>query len=112
MTVRSASAAAASRGREPRRAAVTPWLVLTVLVAGANWAALLAVRGHWGRIALPLALASLAGTAAGDAVGRRTGLELIQIGDFHLVAASVIAQLAMVAVLLVGSLVPSARGGE
>ena len=112
MTMRSASAAAASRGREPRRAAVTPWLVMTVLVAGANWAALLAVRGRWGRIAAALALASLAGTAAGDAVGRRTGLELIQIGDFHLVAASAVAQVAMIAVLLGGSLMPSGRGTE
>jgi hypothetical protein len=91
---------------------VTPWLLLTLMVAGANWAALLTVRGRWGRISAALAVASLVGTAAGDAVGRRTGLELIQVGDFHLLAASVTAQLAMIAVLLFGSLLPNMRGVE
>ncbi len=112
MTVRSASVAAALRGRDQRSAAVTPWLLLTVLVAGSNWAALLAIRGRWGRIAAALAVASLVGTAAGDAIGRRTGLELVQIGGFHLIAASVTAQAFMIAVLLLGSLVPTMRDVE
>jgi len=89
---------------------VTPWLVLTVLVAGMNWAALLSVRGRWGRISALLGIAALAGTVAGNAIGDRTGLELIRIGDFHLLAASVGAQLAMLATLLLAGLVP--KSGE
>jgi len=88
---------------------VTPWLVLTLVVAGMNWAAVLAWRGRWGRTSIALALAALAGTVAGNAIGGRTGLELVRIGDFHLVAASVFAQLAMLGTLLLAGLLP-ARG--
>lgn len=89
---------------------LTPWLLLTVIVAGMNWAAVLAVRGRWGRISVVLALAAVAGAVAGNAIGARTGLELIRIGDYHLLAASVGAQLAMLATLLLAGLLPA--GGE
>lgn len=86
---------------------MTPWLLLTVLVATLNLALLHLVRGRWGRISLVMAAASLAGTAAGDAVAARTGLEVVRIGDFHLVAASVGAQLVMLASLLLAALLQS-----
>ncbi|HYN63703.1 MAG TPA: hypothetical protein VES36_03785, partial [Candidatus Limnocylindrales bacterium] len=69
---------------------------------------LLALRGRWGRSTLALAVAALLGTAAGDAVGRSTGLELLQLGDYHVVAASVGAQLLMLGTLLLAALLPSA----
>jgi len=68
------------------------------------------LRGSWGRMSLALGAAALAGTAAGEVVGSTTGLELVRIGDFHLVAASVGAQLAMLATLLGAAVLPS--GGE
>lgn len=85
---------------------MSPWLVLFAAVAAVNLAGLLVIRGKWGRIVLVLVPAALVGTAAGEAVGRLTGLELVTIGDFHLVAASIGAQLAMVAVLLLASALP------
>lgn len=86
---------------------MTPWMVLTAFVAAINLAAFTALRGRWDRRLLVLALASLLGTAAGNAIGARTGLELVRIGDFHLVAACVAAQLAMLVTDLLGHLGPS-----
>lgn len=85
---------------------MTPWLVLSLLVALANFFAFVLVRGRWGTLAPVLAVASLLGTVAGNAVGDRTGLELVRIGDFALVAASVGAQLAMLATVLLSAMGP------
>jgi hypothetical protein len=86
---------------------MSPWIVLTVLVAAINLAAFLVLRGRWGRIVALLAAASLVGTAAGDTLGRVTGLEVLQLGDYHLVAASVGAQLAMLVTVLLTALAPT-----
>jgi hypothetical protein len=86
---------------------MTPWQLITVLVAAMNLAGFLVLRGRWGRVVLALAVAALVGTAAGDAVGRATGLEILQLGDYHVVAASVGAQLLMLATLLLAALLPS-----
>ena len=91
---------------------MTPWLLLVVLVAAINWAAFIALRGRWGRMALVLCLAAAAGTAVGEAVGSATGLELLRIGDFHLVAASVGAQLAMLVTLLGAAVLPAGQDAE
>ncbi len=88
---------------------MTPWVLLTVLVAGINLAAFVALRGRWDRVVWLLALAALLGTAAGDLLGRATGLEVLRLGDFHVVAASVAAQLAMLATLLLGAMAPGSR---
>lgn len=85
---------------------MTPWLLLTVLVAAINLAALLVIRGRWGRIVLLLMPVAVLGTVIGDAMGGASGLEVVRIGDFHLVAASVGAQLAMLVVLLAASTIP------
>jgi hypothetical protein len=53
-----------------------------------------------------LFVAAAAGIVVGNEVGRLTGLELLRIGDMHLVAASVAAQLLMVAVTLLAALGP------
>lgn len=87
---------------------MTPWLLLTALVAAINWAGFLALRGRWGRMSLALGLAAVLGTAAGEVIGSATGLELVQVGDFHLVAASVGAQVAMLVTLLGAAVLPSA----
>jgi hypothetical protein len=91
---------------------MTPWMLLTALVAAINLAGFIALRGRWGRVVLPLALASVLGTVAGDAVGARTGLEPMRLGDYHIVAASVGAQLAMLITLLLTALVPSSPDVE
>lgn len=83
-------------------------MLLTALVAAINLVAFVALRGRWGRVVGPLAIAALLGTVAGDAVGARTGLEPLRLGDYHLLAASVGAQLAMLITLLLVALVPQA----
>jgi hypothetical protein len=91
---------------------MTPWLLITALLAVINLAGLLVLRGRWGRVVLPLAGASLLGTAAGDAVGRVTRLEILRLGDYHVVAASVGAQLLMLITLLLAALLPGAADRE
>ena len=86
---------------------MTPWMVLTAFVAAINLAAFIALRGRWDRRLPALALASLLGTVVGDAIGDRTSLEVVRVGDFHLVAACVAAQLAMLATDLLAHLGPS-----
>jgi hypothetical protein len=86
---------------------MTPWMVLTAFVAAINLMVFTALRGRWDRRLLVLALASLLGTAAGNAIGARTGLELVRIGDFHLLAACLGALLTMLATDLLAQLGPS-----
>jgi hypothetical protein len=82
------------------------WVVWIPLLAAINLFAFLAIRGRWGRIVIALAIASVVGVAAGDWVASVTGLEVLRIGDMHVVAASVAAQLLMVAVTLLAALGP------
>jgi hypothetical protein len=83
-----------------------PWLIWVPLLALANLLVFVTVRGRWGRMVLVLAAASVAGVVIGDAVARATGLELLRIGDMHVLAASVGAQLLMVAVTLLAAIGP------
>ncbi len=89
---------------------MTPWLVLVAFISAINLAAFTALRGRWDRLLPALAVAAVAGTVAGNAIGGRTGLELFRIGDFNVVAASVVAQLAMLVVSLLAYLGQSAPG--
>jgi hypothetical protein len=83
------------------------WLILVVLTAAINLFLFIAIRGRWGRLVPILAVASLAGTLAGNEVGRRLGLDLLRIGSFELVASSIAAQLVMLATLLLAALAPT-----
>ncbi len=83
-----------------------PWLIWVPLLALINLLVFVAIRGRWGRIVLVLGLASVAGVVIGDWVGERFGLVLLRIGDMHVVAASVGAQLLMVAATLLAALGP------
>lgn len=87
---------------------MTPWLLITALLAVINLAAFLAVRGKWGRMVGLLAIASLLGTIAGDAVGGATGLDVLVLGDYHVLAACIGAQLLMLSVLLLVAMLPTA----
>ena len=83
-----------------------PWLIWVPMLALINLLVFIAVRGRWGKSVLGLAVAAVIGVVIGDQVAGRTGLELLQIGDMHIVAASVTAQVLMVAVSLLGALGP------
>ena len=88
-----------------------PWVVWVPMLALINLLVFLAVRGRWGRSVLALAAASVIGVVIGDQVASRTGLEVLRIGDMHVVAASVTAQVLMVVVSLLAALGP-VRIGE
>ena len=83
-----------------------PWLIWVPMLALINLLVFIAVRGRWGKSVLALGVAAVIGVVIGDQVGGRTGLELLRIGDMHIVAASVAAQLLMVAVSLLSALGP------
>jgi hypothetical protein len=83
-----------------------PWLIWVPMLALINLLVFIAVRGRWGKSVLALAVAAVIGVVIGDQVGGRTGLELLRIGDMHIVAASVTAQVLMVAVSLLSALGP------
>jgi hypothetical protein len=83
-----------------------PWLVWVPLLALLNLLVFIAIRGRWGRIVLALAGASVVGVVIGDAVGQALGLDLLRIGDMHVLAASVVAQVLMIAVTLLAALGP------
>jgi hypothetical protein len=83
-----------------------PWLIWVPMLALINLLVFLAVRGRWGRSALALAVAAVVGVVIGDQVASRTGLEVLRIGDMHVVAASVGAQVLMIVVSLLAALGP------
>ena len=83
-----------------------PWVVWVPALGLINLLVFIAVRGRWGRSVPILFITSMAGIVVGDAVGSLTGLEIVRVGDMHIVAASVGAQLLMVAVTLLGALGP------
>lgn len=87
-----------------------PWAIWTVLVAAINLTLFIAIRGRWGRQALVLALAALAGTAAGNAVAGLVGFDLLVLGEFHLAAAIIGSQLALVTTAALATLLSPSEG--
>ena len=83
-----------------------PWLIWVPMLALINLLVFLTVRGRWGRSVLALGAAAVIGVIIGDQVAARTGLEVLRIGDMHVIAASVTAQLLMIIVSLLGALGP------
>ncbi len=106
------AAAPGRRHRRPglRRMSLGPALILGVLV-GIFWTgAYVAVRGTpGGRLPLVL-LAAILGAWAGDAIGGRLGIDVLRIGDFRIVAASVVS-IAGIAVVALLALLGPTRGG-
>lgn len=83
-----------------------PWLLWLPLLALFNLLAFIAIRGRWGRVVGLLALASLAGVAAGDRLGDAVGFDVLRVGDMNVLAACLGAQILMLAVTLLGALGP------
>lgn len=86
---------------------MSPWLVLTAITAALNLFVFVWIRGRWGRVVLALLPASVLGTVGGHALGDALGITLFDIGNFHLLPASLLAQLAMIAVSLLAMLGPT-----
>jgi hypothetical protein len=82
---------------------IAPSLVLSLLV-GVFWtAAYVLVRGSAGGRLPLVAIAAVLGAWAGDAIGGRLGFDVVTIGDYRLVAASIVscAGVALVAIIAI-----------
>lgn len=86
---------------------VGPALVLSVLVGTFHAALLVLIRGSIGTRLPFLVGAAILGAWAGDALGARIGVDPLRIGDFHLVAASVVAWVGIGFVEIVSILGPT-----
>lgn len=66
---------------------IGPAFVLAVLVGILATAVYVFVRGSIGARLPVVLLAAILGAWAGDSLGTRLGLDVVRLGDFHLVAA-------------------------
>jgi uncharacterized membrane protein YfcA len=89
-----------------------PAHVLAVLVGLFHAALFVFVGGRFSPRIVPVALASILGAWAGDAVGSRLGVDPIRLGDFYLVSASVMAWLGIGFVTVLSILGPSGEGED
>jgi len=88
---------------------ISPAIVLAVLV-GIFWTgAYVLIRGSaGGRLPLVL-LAAVLGAWAGDALGQRLGFDILVIGDFRVIAASIASCAGIAVVALLAMLGPTRR---
>lgn len=85
-----------------------PSLVLSVLVGAFHAAVSVLIRGSAGGRLPLLIVAAILGAWAGDAVMGRLGLDLLTIGDYHLLGASILAWVGIAIVSVVAVLGPTA----
>ena len=87
-----------------------PWAIWTVLLAAINLTLFVAIRGRWGGEAPVLVVAALVGTALGNFLAALLEIDVIVVGEYHLLGAVVGAQLALIATGAVSALVAGRAG--
>ena len=87
-----------------------PAPILAILVGLFHSALFVLIRGSAGGQLPLLILAASLGAWAGDALGGRLGIDLLRVGDFRLVAASMLAWVGIGIVAIVAILGPERRG--
>lgn len=90
---------------------IGPAPVLAVLVGIFHTALYVLIRGSAGGRLPLLAGAAVLGAWAGDELGGRLGIDLLRIGDFRLLAASLLAWIGIGFVAIVAILGPARRAG-
>lgn len=85
---------------------IEPAPVLAVIVGLFHVSAYVFIRGRAGARLPLLIVGAVLGAWAGDAVGSRLAFDPLRIGDFHLLAASLVAWLAIGLVAILSILVP------
>lgn len=85
---------------------IGPAPILAVIVGLFHVSAYVFIRGRAGARLPLLIVAAVLGAWAGDAVGGRIAIDPIRFGDFHLLAASIVAWLAIGLVAILSILVP------
>jgi hypothetical protein len=83
-------------------------MILALLVGGFHAALFMFLRDRGGGQMYVAFVASVLGAWAGDAIGGRLDVDPIRIGDFHVIAASVVAWAGIVFVEVLFILGPSA----
>ena len=73
-----------------RRVRLNPALILAILVGIFHASLYVLIRGTAGGRLLVIVLAAILGAWAGDALADRLGFDVLMIGDFHLLAASIV----------------------
>lgn len=89
---------------------IGPAIVLAAIVALFHVSAYVFVRGRVGARLPLLLLAAFLGAWAGDALAARLDVDPIRIGDFHVLAASVLAWVGIALVAVIAVLAPERRG--
>jgi hypothetical protein len=88
---------------------IGPAPILAILVGVFHTALFVLIRGSAGGQLPLLLVAAVLGAWAGDALGGRLGIDLLRIGDFRVVAASVVAWIGIGFVAIVAILGPTRR---
>jgi hypothetical protein len=88
---------------------IGPALILAVLVGVFNAALYVLIRGNAGGRLPIIVVAAILGAWAGDALAGRLGLNVLTIGDFHLVGATLVAWVGIGISSAVAILGPSLR---
>jgi hypothetical protein len=91
---------------------IGPALMLAVLVGAFHASAFVFVRGTAGGQLPLLVIAAVLGAWAGDAIGARMGIDMLRIGDFRLLSASIVAWLGLAAVAVIATLGPARRAAR
>lgn len=86
---------------------VEPALILSILVGTFHASLSVLIRGSAGGRLPAVVIAAILGAWAGDALMGRLGLELLTIGDYHLIGASILAWVGIGLVSVVSILGPS-----
>lgn len=87
-----------------------PAPILALLVGVFHTALYVLIRGSAGGRLPLLFLAAVLGAWAGDAVGGRLGVDVLRMGDFHLLPASIVAWIGIAMVTIIVQLGPERRG--
>jgi len=87
---------------------IGPAVILSLLVGGFHTALFMFLRGRGGGQLYIAYVAAALGAWAGDAIGGRLSIDPIRIGDFHVIAASVVAWAGIIFVEVLFILGPSA----
>lgn len=88
---------------------IGPAIVLAVLVGIFSTAVYALIRGSIGGRFPLLLLAAILGAWAGDSIGERLGIDLVRLGDFHVLAAFVGSWIGIGLVTVVAALGPQGR---
>lgn len=88
---------------------IGPAPILAILVGIFHAALFVLIRGSAGGQLPLLVVAAVLGAWAGDALGGRLGIDLLRVGDFRIVAASVVAWIGIGFVAIVAVLGPTRR---